>query len=262
MNLLDQIIESGTMNTPPPLASVLRACILLSSQLKVPALRTWAESEINGYSRAVEIPNYRLMNASAFGDFDGTRSYSGRLISPESLGSEGQWFATKIRLFDSIGYLESIGQEGLSYPWPSPIIDRYRDKLLPDAILVKAWQFIPRGAIVGMLERIRTRVLTTMIDIKTDFESDEVDLRQLVNVRPGSPESEKAKQTIVNNILNGNFYFGNTHTEITQITQNIQIENWESLQAALENSGIDEAEREQLQAALQHEKTMGDGVKG
>jgi hypothetical protein len=49
MNLLDQIIESCTMNPPPPLASVLRQCILLSSQLKVPILRTWAERELNGY---------------------------------------------------------------------------------------------------------------------------------------------------------------------------------------------------------------------
>ena len=40
MSLLDQIIESCTASDPPPLTSVLRQCILLSSQLKVPVLRT------------------------------------------------------------------------------------------------------------------------------------------------------------------------------------------------------------------------------
>lgn len=49
MGLLDDIIKSGVADQPPALKVVLRQCILLANELKVPLLRTWAEQELNGY---------------------------------------------------------------------------------------------------------------------------------------------------------------------------------------------------------------------
>lgn len=261
MNLLDQIIESGTLNTPPPLASVLRQCILLSTQLKVPLLRTWALNELNGYSTASDIPAYRVMKVDALGEFEGSggKRYSNRPIPPALLEPQHQWSATKIRLFDSIGRLESVDRDGVTYPWPPNMILHYQDKLLPDAILLQAWQFIPKSAILGLLDTIRTRVLTAAIDIKNGLEQSGV---ELATVEQHSPASDKAQQTIVNNILGGNFYFGDTHTQITQVTQNIQTGDWESLKSVLEQSGINEAERDELRNTLQDEKKIGDGVTG
>lgn len=63
--LLDNIIDSGTANEPPPLSSLLRQCILLSNQLKAPLLRTWAEQELKGYSNPKDVPEYRIVNVGA-----------------------------------------------------------------------------------------------------------------------------------------------------------------------------------------------------
>jgi hypothetical protein len=262
MNLLDQIIESGTLNTPPPLTSVLRQCILLSSQLKVPVLRTWAERELNGYETAENLPDYRIIAAGAFGAFDGYRQYPSRPIPASMLESSHRSRAREVYLLDSVATYEGMEGDGgmLRFYWPGDMIGYYQSKLLQDSVLIHAWQDISKSSIVGMLDTIRTRVLTTAIDIKTDFEARGVDLNHLAGVKPDSPESEKAQQIVINEILHASFYV--TSGDITQITQNIEAGNWESLQIALEKSGIDAAERKELQGTLQHEKGLGDSVKG
>jgi hypothetical protein len=151
-----------------------------------------------------------------------------------------------------------IDRDGsLRFYWPGDMIAYYQSKLLQDFVLVHAWQEVPKSAIIGMLDMIRTRVLTTAIDIKTDFENSGVDL---ATVKQNSPESEKAQQIVINQILHASFYV--TSGNITQITQNIEAGNWDSLRTVLEKSGIDEAESAELERTLQHEKTMGKGVKG
>jgi hypothetical protein len=262
MNLLDQIIDSGTMNTPPPLTSVLRQCILLSSQLKVPVLRTWAERELNGYQTVENLPDYRIIAAGAFGAFDGYRQYPSRPIPASMLEPSHRSRAREVYLLDSVATYEGMEGDGgtLRFSWPGDMIGFYQSKLLQDSVLIHAWQDISKSSIIGMLDTIRTRVLTTAIDIKTDFEARGVDLNQLGSVTPDSPESEKAQQIVINEILHASFYVASG--DITQITQNIQAGNWESLQTALEKSGIDATERDALRGTLQHERELGEGIKG
>jgi len=260
VNLLDQIIESGTLNTPPPLASVLRQCIVLSSQLKVPVLRTWAERELKGYDSAEGVPDYRIIGAGAFGAFDGYRQYPSRPIPAAMLEKEHQHWAQTVYLLSAVAAYEGLdGDKQLVFYWPGNMIGYYQSKLLQGAVLISAWQEIPKSAIAGMLDTIRTRVLTTAIDIKADFEKEGVDLNHL-DVPQHSPQSQKANQIVISQILDAHFYVASG--DITQITQNIQMGNWESLQTALDRSGIDKAERELLRGALEHEKKIGEGVRG
>src|SRR5580704_7381953 len=119
-NLLNQIIESGTLNTPPPLASVLRQCIVLSSQLKVPVLRTWAEAELSGYALDAKLPDYRIIPAGAFGAFQGFGIvYNSRPIPPAILEPQHRVRATTAHLCDPVGTFEAMDAKGeLFYYWP------------------------------------------------------------------------------------------------------------------------------------------------
>jgi hypothetical protein len=90
---------------------------------------------------------------------------------------------------------EAMDRDGtLRFYWPGNMIGYYQSKLLQDSVLVHAWQEVPKSVIVGMLDTIRTRVLTTAIDIKNDLEQSGV---ELATVKQHSPASEKAQQTIV-----------------------------------------------------------------
>src|SRR5579863_1874572 len=127
--LLDKIIESATANEPPPLTSVLRQCILLSDQLKAPLLRTWAERELTGYSDPKDVPDYRIVNVGAYGNFAGIGvRYQARPIPVGKLKPEHQWAAIVRRLTEPVGAYESLdgsSKNVLIYDWPSDMIAYY-----------------------------------------------------------------------------------------------------------------------------------------
>jgi hypothetical protein len=258
--LLDKIIDMGVADNPPPLTSVLRQCILLANQLKSPLLRAWAEQELKGYDNPKDVPDYRVMNVGACGNFDGfggTR-YRARPIPPAVLQPEHRWAATIVRLTEPVSAYETIeAPDGfIAYEWPSDMIAYYQEKLLQRCVLMTAWQQVPKSAFIGLLDTIRTRVLTTAIDIKNDLEQTGVDL---ANIKQDSPESDKVQQIIVHGVY-GNIYVAAGSQVIN--TQNIEVGNWNDLRGTLKESGIDDATLGELHDTLEHDKKMDGCVKG
>jgi len=150
LSLIDQIITACTTNDKP-LTEILRQCLVLASELKSPTLHTLAEKELSGYSAsdAKEIPNYRFISVSAAGDFESDGQHFARAIPPASLEQTDRWFATKIKLFDSIGYLEALQTEGKSCPWSDELVHKY-ESLIDGAVLLRAQQFITKSEIVAV----------------------------------------------------------------------------------------------------------------
>jgi hypothetical protein len=257
--LLDKIIETGTADEPPPLTSVLRQCILLANQLKAPVLRTWAEQELKGYVNPKDVPEYRILNVGAHGNFAGVGvRYSARPIPPSMLKPEHQWAATVHRLTEPVSAYESHDDTkgGLIYEWHSDMIGLYQSSLLEGCVLMTAWQLVPMSAIAGMLDTIRTRVLTMAIDIRNDSEQSGVDL---ADIKQDSPEAEKVQQTVVHNVY-GNVYLAAGSQVIN--TQSIEVGNWDDLRKVLEESGIDDGDLSELHQTIQHDKTIDSRVKG
>ena len=260
LTLLDKIIEMGVADDPPPLTSVLRQCILLSNQLKAPLLRAWAEQELNGYATPQDVPEYRIVPAESYGTFQGNfgSGYNGRPIPPGMLEPKHRSIAQFVHLTQPVSAYESLGdsQGSLMYHWPANMIAYYQDKLLDQCILLTAWQQVPKTAIAGVLDAVRTRVLTAAIDIKNESERAGVDLTK---IKQDSPESERVQQTVVHNIY-GTVYIAAGNQAIN--TQNIAVGDWDDLRNVLRGSGIDEADLGELHDTLQHDKKMDSSVKG
>ncbi|MGB6247873.1 MAG: hypothetical protein WBF54_02100 [Terriglobales bacterium] len=254
LTLLDKIIEMGVTDEPPPLTSVLRQCILLASQLKAPLLRAWAEQELKGYTNPKEVPDYRVMNVGAYGNFAGFGGirYQARPIPAALLKPEHRWAATIYRLTEPVSAYESLGDSkgALIYEWHSDMIALYQSSLLEGCVLMTAWQQVPKTAIAGVLDTVRTRVLTTAIDIKNDSERTGVDL---ASIKQDSPESERVQQTVVHNMY-GPVYIAAGNQVIS--TQNIAVGNWDDLRNALKGSGIDDGNLTELHDTLRHDKKM------
>ena len=260
MLLLDQIIEAGTANDPPPLTAILRQCILLANQLKTPLLRTWAEQELKGYPNPKDVPEYRIMNVGALGNFAGVgQKYQARRIPSTLLKPEHRWAATIHRLTEPVSSYESLGDSkgALIYEWPSDMIALYQSRLLQGCVLLTAWQQVPKLAIAGVLDTIRTRVLTMAIDIKNECERSGADFN---HINPSSPEAEKLQQTVVNNMY-GTVYLAAGDQVIN--THNIAVDSWAELEEVLKASGIGDEDLTELSNAIQRDdKKMGTGVKG
>jgi AbiTii len=258
-SLIDQIIDACTKNDRP-LTEILRQCLVLASELKSPTLHTLAEKELSGYSAsdANEIPNYRLISVGAAGDFESDGLHFARAIPPASLEPNDRWFATKIKLFDSIGYLEALQTEGKSFPWSDELVHKYASKLIEGAVLLRAQQLISKSEIVAVLHKLRTQMLMTLLNIKDEMKliKDEMKLPEGVLVESARPSVSEITEKIVNYNFYGPAYL--TRGDFAQIGQQVIAGDWESLQAALGKVGIPEDQRNELRDTMGKEKTLGD----
>jgi AbiTii-like protein len=260
MQLLDNIINMGTANDPAPLTAVLRQCIVLANNQKAPLLRTWAEQELKGYSNPKDVPEYRIMQVGALGHFEGVGvRYQARPNPSSLLRKEHRWAATVHRLTEPVSSYESLGDTkgALIYEWPSDMIGLYQSSLLAGCVLITAWQQVPKTAIAGVLDTIRTRVLTMAIDIKNESEESGVDLN---HVERGSQEAQQIQRSVVTNVYGNLYMIAGDHVVNTQ---NIAVGNWEDLKKALNEVGIGDGDVAELSQAIEKDgKTMGTGVKG
>ncbi|MGA2235633.1 MAG: hypothetical protein ABSG23_09175 [Terriglobales bacterium] len=258
---MDNIINMGIANDPPPLTAVLRQCIVLANDLKAPLLRTWAEQELNGYPNPKDVPEYRVIHAEALGNFAGVGvRYQGRPIPTGLLKPEHRWAGQTVRLTEPVSAYEALddAKGALIYYWPSNMIGLYQSSFLGEGcVLMTAWQQVPKTAIAGVLDTIRTRVLTMAIDIKNESEESGVDLN---HVERGSQEAQQIQRSVVTNVYGNLYMIAGDHVVNTQ---NIAVGNWEDLKKVLNESGIGDEDVAELSQAIEKDgKTMGADVRG
>jgi len=266
--LLDDIIDLAT-DDKHPITTLLRKCLVLAHQLGNERLKTWANGELNGYDSAENLPEYRVIPAGATGLFVGPgwgRFQQG--IPSIALEEQHRKFAESVEVAQSVGTLEHMLTSGsdssnIAFQWNDNLVVLYRDKLTRGWQLWSAHQTVPKSAIAGIVDTVRTRVLNMALQIRSEIGDKDEDLRKIT-----AEESKKVDQTIVNNIYGGNVYLSSgsstmTATTVQQEQQNIVAGDWEHLAKVLLNAGISEPELNELSTAVKGDgKTIGARVKG
>jgi hypothetical protein len=260
--LLDKIIELAT-DEDKPLPVLLRQCVVLGHELKNESLKTWANQELNGYADPEQVPKYRILHAGATGLFNAGYAFPTvkRPIPPSAMEEAHRWAATEVRLFEPISAYENAlksAQSGrsLAIPWNADLIAYYQAELMEGHALIRAWQDISFGAVAGMLDTVRTRVLNVALDIKSEIGESDADLKTV----PSRAEvADRVNHIIVNHIYGGTVFVGEQQTISTQ---NISVGNWEDLKKALLSHGIQDPEISKLSKAIEEDgKTFGGKVK-
>jgi hypothetical protein len=253
--LLDDIIGLAVDNKQP-ITTLLRKCIVLAHQLKNDRLRIWANEELNGYGSTENLPQYRTLPAPATGLFVGpgwARFQQG--IPSLILEKEHQKFAEIVYIAQPVGTLEDTLKSGsdsnLSFPWSANLVAYYHEKLQHEWQLFSAHQTVPKSAIAGIIDTVRTRVLNMALEIQSEVGEKDEDLKEIT-----PEESKKVDQTIVNNIYGGNVYLssGNSTmaaTTIQQQQQNIVSGDWQHLERVLKDAGLTDPELKALSAAVE-----------
>jgi hypothetical protein len=264
--LLDKIIELATDNQQP-LAVLLRQCLVLAHEMKNDQLKEWANHELNGYSDQSELPKYRIVAAGATGTFNTGYMFptTERQIPALSMEEPHRRFAEEVRLVEPVSVYVSIfdalksgkGQI-LVFKWDANLIAYYQAKFIQGHALTDAWQEVPSGAVAGMLDTIRTRVLNMALELKTEIGESDADLKK---VKQDSAEAEKVSHIVQTQIFGGTVYIAGGQQNVS--VQNIAVGNWADLKKALSESGIGEEDVAELSQAIQQDnKTMGATVKG
>jgi len=265
--LLDDIIELAT-DSKQPITTLLRKCLVLAHQLKNEKLRAWSNKELDGYDSAEDIPDYRVLPAGATGLYVGPgwgRFQQG--IPSISLEENHRKFAEVVQIAQAIGTLEHMVTSGsdssqISFPWNDNLVLFYRNKIMRGWQLWSAQQTVPKSAVAGIVDTVRTRVLNMALEIRSTIGDKDEDLKKIT-----PEESQKVDQTIVNNIYTGNVYVSGgsstmTATTIQQQQQNIIAGDWEQLAKALRTAGVSAPEIGELSTAIERDgKTIGAKVK-
>lgn len=261
--LLDKIIELAT-DIQQPLSVLLRQCILLSYELKNDSLKTWANQELNGYTDPDTLPKYRVITAGATGVFRGGLAFPAetRHIPALSMDEGHRWAAETVRLAEPVSsyenHLKSDGH-ALTYQWDANMIAYYQTRFVRGYALVTASQEVSFGAIAGVLDTIRTRVLNMALEIREEIGESDADLKK---VKADPAEAAKVNHIVVNQIYGGTVYMGGSGMQNINV-QNIAVGNWQDLRKALLTLKVDEGEIGELSNAIQQDgKTMGERVKG
>jgi hypothetical protein len=246
--LLDDIIDLATDNKQS-ITVLLRKCIILASQIKNERLKVWANKELNGYDPDDDLPPYRVLTTLARGNFSGYggRQLRGWQIPAAVLEEEHRKWALETSLIHPVSTYEelSMGDGDIQSPWNPDLVLYYQQRIpLQGYALISAWQEIPKGGIVALLDTIRTRVLNMALEIKSEIGESDADLKKITPL-----DAKRVDQTIVNNIYGGNVYVATGDSTMNATTiqhqqQNIVAGDWDHLAKVLRTAGVSEPELE------------------
>jgi hypothetical protein len=249
---LDDIIEGASSNED--LASLLRKCLVLAYTLNNETLKTWVERELNGYNREDELPHYRRGTGIARGLFLGP--FGGQIpnqpLAPSVMEEIHRHWATDIRLTQPIvGYHVPKDASSGMLPWPADLVVYYQEKFVEDWALNRAWMEVPAGMIAGLLDSVRTKVLTFALELKAVLPEETEEAVQ--NIAP----------SIVDRVVNVTIMGGNNVIgDVRQFSAPTVIAgDVASLNAALNAAGVLDVDIQKLDAILRSDGSREVSVK-
>jgi AbiTii len=194
--------------------------------MKNESLKTWANQELNGYPDPKVVPEYRIIPAGATGIFNAGYAFPTitRSIPPGAMEEGHRYVAREVRLCEPVSAYENALKAGkeyvFRYDWPADILAHYQAEFIERHALTHAWQEVPFGAIAGMLDTIRTRVLNVALDIEREIGETDADLKK---VPDSSHTVESVNHIVINHIYSGTVFQGDHQTVNVQ---NISVGNW------------------------------------
>lgn len=247
MKLLDDIITSVT-ETKEPISDILRRTLVLAHRLKNNTLKSWVEKELNGYKNEDMLPEYRKARGTALGIFNGPfgAAIKNQPLPSSILDEEVRHFATDINLHEPIAAYEVADpKEMYRRPWPADLTALYQSSFIQGYALSSAWMPIPGAFLVGLVDNIRTRLLTFALEIQAELPDE------------GEKAAEQIPPATVEKLVHVHIYGGNNVVGNVQEfnAPTVIAGNAESLKIALTTLGVPEDHLKLLDASLQEDGT-------
>lgn len=243
MKLLEDIIAAAT-DSKEKCSDLLRRCLVLAYKLKNESLKRWVENELNGYLHDQILPDYRQSIGVAKGIFLGGfgRQINNQPLPPSVLEEEHRHWATDIRLNQPIAAYEACdGKTNLVLQWPADLVALYQTAFVEHMALNRAWMEIPATTIVGLVDTVRTRILTFALEIQA----------ALPNAAENAIENvsaAKVESLVQITILGGNNVIG--HVDRFDVSTAVTAGDIASLQKALQGLGLTKDDLAEIEPEL------------
>lgn len=247
-DLLAAIIRAIT-ETDEKISSILRKCLVLSYLLKNDDIKSWVMSELNGYDAGdPHIPQYRRTYAPAMGLFIGSfgQMINDQPIPSAALDKKHRHYAETISLRQPIIAYEDVkASDERIVPWPANMVVLYQNKFFDgDMVLNRAWQSVPGSVLAGIVDIVRTRLLTFVLELQTQLGDGKTSIKNV-------PSS--AVQTLFQIIVvGGNNVFGDVENFTAQT---VQTGDFASLRGVLIALGVSNQELDNLENNITQDRS-------
>ena len=248
MSLL-KTIQEDLIDDSSEISSILLKARVLAHQVQSPELRQWVVSELDGYSKSDNYPDYRQFNIPLMGNFHGPfqSSMKGVAIPTSVLPETVNNFISPMLIGEGVGALqELLASDEREFrrflPVELTLIARDRVQMSGGMMLAESYQSIPRHLIIGILNNVKTRLLDFVLDLQ--------------DKSSGSGNSDVASPNadVVRNLVNINIYGDNNVVaggeNIVQQVTPVDKGNVDSLLDHLRNFDIGEQDLEKLRHAV------------
>ncbi|HEV8224496.1 MAG TPA: hypothetical protein VGP74_04500 [Rubrobacteraceae bacterium] len=258
MTLLRKI-QDAAVDSKTNIGDVLRQCAVLAARLGNERFKKWVDEELSGYEPGAELPPYRILKGlQSTGYFLGPLGEQLKNL-PLPLGNvpeQHRKLVSQVELRQGASALASMvageEEEDLESRWPADLIARIADRFIAGRTLMAASMTIPRNSIIGVVDAIRNRVLSFVLEIEAQSPSaGEAE----AGVAPIA--QERVTQVFNTTIMSGtNIALGSTG--VTQIGQ-VQAGDLEALKAYLASVGVQQPDLEELAICLAEDEPPKEG---
>ncbi|WP_233605093.1 hypothetical protein [Corallococcus sp. AB030] len=257
MTLLRKIMDAA-ISSDQPISDLLRNCKVLAVRIGSQDLSQWVERELNGYPDKESLPDYRIVPTQSAGDFSGPFG-SGLKNAPIPLLSIPETyhdFVSQAYLRDPVSvYVDLLGKEDgtLRLRWNPNITAVVGRKIYQNMNCMVAWQLLPRGALVGIVDAVRNRVLNFALELE--------------KMNPDAGEksgeagvvSEKVVSHVFHTVVNGNV--GNIASGNQSVSQSADVKvaqgDVASLRSQLMGLGFERKDVDGLETAIVEDSKKG-----
>lgn len=235
---------------------MLRKCKVLASRLRHAPLKEWTEWELTGYPSEEALPDYRkLIGAVVLGNFSGAfgSGLNNAPIPQFSILEEHREWLFHVSFLQGVAELEELaqmGDGGLRFPWPADLVAFYGQKIYENMNCLSANRVVSTSVVTGILDTVRTRVLSFALEIE--------------EASPDAGEDGPANVSTakVNQIFNTYIYGGQANVagaagDVTQTTTTLPAA-WPALREELLSLGVAETDMDQLGEAISADGEDGD----
>ena len=174
MSLLREIQEAA-IDANVDISVLLRKCKVLAAKLGNQDFKLWVDYELNGYPSKNELPEYRILHVESYGNFLGIgwSQYKNAPIPPSCIPEDTREFVSTQYLTDPISHFASLvsdktGAEPISISWPADLVALVGNKIYEGMHCMLAWKLISIGSIVALLDTVRNRILSFVLEIETE----------------------------------------------------------------------------------------------
>lgn len=246
-------IQAASIAQNSDIPMLLRMCKLLAARISHQEFAEWVDRELNGYPSIKDLPDYRVVRVDSYGSFIGSFSQANKLqipisVLPKELQEQyrNAYMGSSISAYTAL--LSGDKSNSVQEPWPVALAVHNASKLTPNMQCVSAWKEIPIGAIVRLMDSVKTRVLGFAIDLEREAPN-----AGELPIGSQPPLSREKMTQIFNTNITGNV--GNVANASSGFSQSsvvaVELGNWQSLQAHLLELGLTAGDTEGLKADLE-----------